>query len=244
LIFKIISFDLFNTLVYLNGGETSRKKILYSAYKSFNKYYPQTKFLNFYKVYMEAWKDHLKIKPPYLEKKHVKLMACVLKKIIIGIKSEDLNLMAKKATKKYFYEIINYIKLYPYVKDILSDLSNKYPLVLISDHSYAKNGYDVLKKFELNRFFDKIIFSEEIGYRKPSKIIFNEAFQGYSLLDKRHILHIGDMYQNDVIGITEFGGNAVWIQHKKNIDENIKPYDKKKIFGIINKLEDIYHYIN
>ena len=238
--FKIISFDLFNTLVYLDGGEVSRKKVLQHTYDSFKENYPKLNFLRFFNIYMEKWKNHLKVKPPYLEKNHLYLMNDILNEILDDKNSESNISVARKAVKIYFNEMLKYVRLFPYVEKTLSNLSKKYPLVLVSDHSYAKNGYDVLNKFNLTKYFSKIVFSDEIGYRKPSKIIFDYAFKDFLISDRNEILHIGDKYQLDVEGIINYGGKAIWIKQEKN-DFNSSLYIKnKKIICVSNSFKDIY----
>ena len=241
--FKIISFDLFNTLVYLDGGEVSRKKVLLRTYDFLKENYPNLNFIRFFNIYMDKWNNHLKVKPPYLEKNHLYLMNDILNEILDNKNSEGNISIARKAVKIYFDEILKYVKLFPYVEKALLKLSKKFPLVLVSDHSYAKNGYDVLNEFNLTKYFSKIVFSDEIGYRKPSKIIFDYAFKEFSIPDRDKILHIGDNYQLDVEGIINYGGKAIWIKREDN-DTNSSPYIKnKKIIYISDSFKNFYLFL-
>lgn len=81
------------------------------------------------------------------------------------------------------------------VKPLLEKLSNKYPLVLVSN--FYGNLEAVLKDFGILGFFKKIVESAKVGARKPSPAIFEIALKSLEL-KASEVLVIGDSYKNDI----------------------------------------------
>ena len=113
--------------------------------------------------------------------------------------------------------------------------------MLTSDLQEPTYGYRLLEKFNLKAHFDRITFSGEVGYRKPSPKIFDVSCR--NLLEKNNpkILHIGDSFKTDVIGITNYRGKAIWITNGKPAPENFEKYQENIIACIsdISNLDDL-----
>ncbi len=68
----------------------------------------------------------------------------------------------------------------------------------------------VLDNLGLTKYFDFVIVSEEVGFRKPSAEIFRiAARKGHAAPNRT--LHVGDKYSIDVVGATGAGMNAVLV---------------------------------
>lgn len=61
-------------------------------------------------------------------------------------------------------------------KDTVLKLSNSYQLAVLSNEVGQWNSY-LRKKFELNRFFEDIIISSEVGFRKPDKRVYEKLLK-------------------------------------------------------------------
>ena len=68
----------------------------------------------------------------------------------------------------------------------------------------------VLKRLDMERYFDPIVISSEIGHRKPEKAIFEKALYEAGVAPSRAI-YIGDKLAVDVKGANKAGMNAVLI---------------------------------
>ncbi|HBL78366.1 MAG TPA: hypothetical protein DD458_24340 [Prolixibacteraceae bacterium] len=77
-----------------------------------------------------------------------------------------------------------------------------------------------LKDNHLIRFFDPIIISEEVGFSKPQKEIFDIAAERSNRLLSECIF-IGDSYELDYLGGTNAGMKTIWLDRKKS---QPKPY--------------------
>ena len=71
----------------------------------------------------------------------------------------------------------------------------------------------VLDGYGILRFFDATIFSNEVGYRKPDKRIFQEAASRLET-NLENIVHIGDDPETDIWGAKEAGMRALLYEHK------------------------------
>lgn len=76
----------------------------------------------------------------------------------------------------------------------------------------------LLETLELDRFFEAIITSAEVGYEKPSPKIFARALEAVGL-PASSAMHIGDSYEADVIGAQGAGVTPVlldrFVEHEE-----------------------------
>lgn len=68
----------------------------------------------------------------------------------------------------------------------------------------------VLRRLDMERYFDPIVISSEIGHRKPEREIFDKALHEAGVAPSRAI-YIGDKLAVDVLGASRAGLNAVLI---------------------------------
>ncbi len=98
---------------------------------------------------------------------------------------------------------------YPDSKPMLDDLARRDMRVgLISNATDLARR--VMKRLDMERYFDPIIISSEIGHRKPDPEIFRRALKGAGVAPSR-ALYIGDKLAVDVKGASRAGLNAILI---------------------------------
>lgn len=79
-------------------------------------------------------------------------------------------------------------------------------------------------KAGLNEFFEHIIVSEETGYQKPHKGIFDYAFAKLGVTDPSKIIIIGDSLTSDMQGGMNSGIDTCWFNpHRKSNTTAVKP---------------------
>ena len=61
-----------------------------------------------------------------------------------------------------------------------------------------------LEKLNADKFIDFLVTSEEVGFEKPNKEIFELALKKMNL-EKDQVIMIGDSLEKDVIGAKNFG---------------------------------------
>jgi len=98
--------------------------------------------------------------------------------------------------------------LIPNAKEVLDILSGKYPLYIITN-GFSETQRLKLQNAGLSHYFEKVIISEEIGWRKPQKEIFEYA-QKLAMVIPKEAVMIGDSLETDVKGSIEAGWNSVF----------------------------------
>jgi putative hydrolase of the HAD superfamily len=97
--------------------------------------------------------------------------------------------------------------LYPYVREVLDILRERYPLALVTDAQSA-NARGELHKVGLLGYFDPVIVSGDHGYRKPDRRLFQLALDGMSIAAE-HALYVGNDMYRDIYGAQEAGLTTV-----------------------------------
>lgn len=93
---------------------------------------------------------------------------------------------------------------------------------------------EILNRYKLLSYFDKVFFSDEIGYVKPNKNTFNRIIKEFNV-KKEEVVHIGDSIEKDIIGAKEFGINYIYFSRKKEV--KIEPSGKnfEEIYDILTR---------
>lgn len=105
----------------------------------------------------------------------------------------------------------------------LEKLKNKYILAIISNGDSLQQR-EKIKKIGIEKYFEQIIISSEIGIAKPEKKIFQHTCQKLKLQPQECIM-VGDKFEVDIKGAINAGMKAVWINRKNkdiNYDYTIK----------------------
>jgi putative hydrolase of the HAD superfamily len=75
--------------------------------------------------------------------------------------------------------------------------------------------YTVLKVLELDRYFSTVTISTEVNAAKPQPEIFAAALSKYQCLPQ-YVWHIGDSFEEDYLGASQFGLMAIWLDRTAN----------------------------
>ena len=97
--------------------------------------------------------------------------------------------------------------LYPYVREVLDVLYDRYPLAIVTDaqSTYARGE---LNKVGLLGYFDPIVVSGDHGYRKPDRRLFQLALDGMGVV-AGNALYVGNDMHRDIYGARETGLTTV-----------------------------------
>ena len=109
------------------------------------------------------------------------------------------------------------LQLYPGVKDTIWHLHSKYQLALVSDGQTAY-ALAELNAVGLSGFFDPIIVSGDLGYRKPDKRIFIAALSAMKL-NPAEVLFVGNDMYRDVYGAQALGIKTVFFKSNQGTQE-------------------------
>lgn len=114
-----------------------------------------------------------------------------------------------------WYVSETYIKNAPYGKELkkgaielLETLKDNYRLHLITN-GFKEVQNIKLQECGLQKYFDLVIISEDVGHNKPNVEIFREA-ERLGNTNKGSCLMIGDNFEADIQGATNAGWQAIW----------------------------------
>ena len=144
----------------------------------------------------------------------------------LGFKTKPEDTHIKTAVNIFFEDYLNSLELRPHVKKLLTKVSTKYKLGLVSNFTYAPVIYAGTKKLSINQFFNTILVSEEVGWRKPSRKIFEEALKRLDATAEETV-YVGDSPLEDIKGAKAVGMKTVFIPSQFYSLENLHESQQK-----------------
>jgi HAD superfamily hydrolase (TIGR01549 family) len=139
-------------------------------------------------------------------------------------------------------EVIIRPDLIPGIREALQGLHGRYRTCIVSDAivSPGRCLRRLLESYDLARFFDGFAFSDEVGYSKPHRSMFESAARqmGVSI---EEIVHIGDRDHNDVKGPQALGMKAILFTATRAADKDRTTADAicerhADLVGIVDRL--------
>ena len=105
--------------------------------------------------------------------------------------------------------------IYEGARELLSELSSRVPLAIISDTGFASGlGQNrVLDLYGVRAHFAATIYSNEIGHAKPRQEPFHSALAALGV-PPADVVHVGDIEKTDVRGALAVGMRAVRLDLK------------------------------
>ena len=100
------------------------------------------------------------------------------------------------------------ITLFDDVLPTLDVLQGHYIMGLLS------NGNTYPERCGLGGYFQFVVFAQDYGIQKPDPRLFEIAIERAECT-KHHLLHVGDSFQNDVIGARQVGIKSVWLNRQR-----------------------------
>ena len=103
----------------------------------------------------------------------------------------------------------------------------------------ASNGIGItqhtrLKNNNLNKYFEKIFISEEIGSKKPDREFFDIIFKEIDVKNKDEVLMIGDTLTSDILGANNAGIDSCLVDiHKTSNSEIVPTYKIEKTIDLL-----------
>ena len=149
------------------------------------------------------------------------------------LKIEVGDSMIRKLSFDYIDYLSDFNHLIPGAIEILEYLENKYSMHIITN-GFKEVQKKKLEKSTIAKYFKTITISEEVGYKKPSPIIFDYALKKANAINSNSLM-IGDSYQADILGAINVGVNAILFNY-----HNIDPNDN---IISVNNLSDLSSYL-
>ena len=138
----------------------------------------------------------------------------------------------------YFDHMYEFCVLKNETIDVLKKLKGRYKMAVLSNgHSISQHSK--IRKVEIEKYFDEVLVSGDIGIDKPDKAIFEYMADKLGVkIDE--CLMIGDVFSTDIIGAINAGVVPVWmVTDPEKPAYHYKGYrisDLNEIFGILEEL--------
>lgn len=235
---EAVLFDLFDTLLLLEGQEAYYKPSLRKLHESLVKNGIKVAFEDFSRVYFEVRDRLYSESRQSLEEPHFNVrVAQTLQKF--GLDLDVSNPIVRGATMAFADEFMRYVSLDDNAISVLQRLHGKYKLGLISNFGIPECGRQLLDNFGLSKFFDLILISGEVNQRKPSPEIFKRALNALDV-DPSKTVFVGDMLDLDIIGPKKVGMKTILIERKPMEDYVEAKPDKvvKSLSELLTILDD------
>ena len=136
-----------------------------------------------------------------------------------------------RAVEVYFSAFLEFCHLIPGTEQMLGALKARYPLGLLSNFTHPPAAQAILDGLGITSFFDVVLISGEVGYRKPHASVFR------MLLDKLgvepgELLYVGDDPEPDIDGAWSVGIQPVWTTYVRDRHIPLAPViDRERLDG-------------
>lgn len=98
--------------------------------------------------------------------------------------------------------------------------------------NWSNNLESLLRDLMLHPYFEEVIASAVVGYRKPNPVIFDLMLERMKL-SSNEVIHVGDRYDADGIGAANAGIKPVIIDRENRYRDSLYP-----CIGSLNELSD------
>ena len=126
----------------------------------------------------------------------------------------DAPLIAKKFGDDFMKEAPLKTGLFPHTIEVLEYLKNKGYRMFLLTNGFTNVQIIKIRESKLEPFFEKMITSENAGYQKPHKKIFEYALKTVNS-KKIDSIMIGDDLDNDISGAKKFGMDTIFFNPDK-----------------------------
>jgi putative hydrolase of the HAD superfamily len=233
-----VTFDLWNTLLEEKDYTTQRVKYLAEVLRNLNQ---QRSIEEIAEAYMKVhWylrevdkaQNHRFV--PIEERLNLilkNLSACLTE----DLKAEVIKEITEVATRDPPTLVQDAVK-------ILSILGSKYRLGIISDSGLTPGSVlrRILLGHEILKLFDVTVFSDEVGYNKPHRAIFDRALKELGV-QPSEAAHVGDLLHTDVSGAKNVGMKTIWLNRKGEVNNTpFKPdYEVQTLKDVVEAVKKL-----
>ena len=180
----------------------------------------EEKFLSAYDVAHEKYR-----KVRYGELREVTNAVWVAEALCsLGFKVSADDPRVKAALNVFFQDFIDTLELREGAKKLVKQSKEHFKVALISNFTHSPVIYKSLRKMDISEFFNVVVVSEEVGWRKPSAKIFQTALNKLQV-EPSNAVYIGDSPIEDIKGAREAGLKTVFVPSQFN---NLKELKKSK----------------
>lgn len=197
--YEWILFDLDNTLIDFTHAA---RKAFSASFADFGLIEQQ----GHHDIYDEAnsrvWKDFENGKIDAIRLRRKRFDDFFLMANIRGIDSWEFN-------KVYLEYLVEYSTMLDGAVALLEELKGKVKLAIITN-GLKEAQRPRIRKLGIEKYFEEIVVSDEIGVSKPHQAYFDIAMETCGNPPKKKVLVVGDSINSDMRGAIDYGLDSCW----------------------------------
>ena len=201
--YKNLFFDLDDTLWAFSYNARDTFEEMYRKYE-YDRYFRS--FQHFYELYerrnVELWAEYADGK---VTKEELNRQRFLYPLEAVG---EGDAALAKAFSEDFFAVIPTKSRLMPHAREVLEYLAPNYNLYILSN-GFQELQCHKMRSAGIDRYFKKVVLSDDIGVLKPWPEIFHFAMSA-TQSELRDSLMIGDSWDNDITGARGVGMHQVY----------------------------------
>jgi putative hydrolase of the HAD superfamily len=127
---------------------------------------------------------------------------------VVGHQVDPEDPRIARTVEAYFSAFFDHCHLVPGTADMLRTLKGRYRLGLLSNFTHGPAGWEIIDRLGIRPFFEVILISGDLGYRKPHPLVFERLAEGLGV-NTDQIAFVGDDLEPDIFGAERAGLNPV-----------------------------------
>ena len=113
------------------------------------------------------------------------------------------------------------VETLPNAHEVLEVLTHRYKLAIICNtHASGERIREIIKSAGIERYFDLVLVSSEVGLRKPDARIFRVALENLAL-QPDEVVMVGNRISADILGGNRVGMKTVLIKWNNRYRESV-----------------------
>ncbi len=223
---KAVIFDYIGTLVKCKNYTMDASKLkLHSALVAEGLKVDEAAFLAAYDLAHEKYRQ---VRYEQLrEVTNAVWVAEALSNLGFEVSADDCHI--KCALNVFFKDFIDTLELREGAKKLIKHAQSQGKVGLISNFTHAPVIYKSLRKVGISEFFNVVVVSEEVGWRKPSIRIFEQALTALKV-QAAETVYIGDSPNEDIKGAKQAGLKTIFVTSQFNTLKDLKASQQEPDF--------------
>jgi len=223
---KAVIFDYIGTLVNCRGyNMADSEDNLFTALKAEGFALEKGTFLDAYNV---AHQKYRRVR--YKQFREVTNAVWVAEALCsLGIKVDSEDSRVKAALNVFFQDFIDTLELRAGAKKLLAQTQAQFKVGLISNFTYAPVIHKSLRKIGICDYFNAVVVSEDVGWRKPCPKIFQDILSRLQVKAEEAV-YVGDSPIEDIQGANDAGLKTIFVPSQFNKLVDLKGSKKKSTY--------------
>ncbi|MFW9913985.1 MAG: HAD family hydrolase [Candidatus Thorarchaeota archaeon] len=215
--FKAIVFDLWETLIFEGSNIRSKwnEQRLSAFMDILHEWNPKIQPERIRNAYFEVQtKEKNKQRTDLVILTPREQVELILKSSNIPLNAIPDNIKEEILQKYISVTLATPPEINPEAKEVLQAIAGSGLKIGLISNTWSTPGMilrKILEKYEIKQYFSFMLFSDEIGYPKPHKAIFNEALKQFPSFEPHECAFVGDDYVADICGSKSVGMTAIWL---------------------------------